>query len=171
MQSRTRSNFAEPKPLLAPELVYRCKITKFINALQAFFQFIPNYFLFSHSLIFVKIIWLSHRPRESIICEICEICVTSFCRAKYFRVFCVFCVTIKQSVKQFRSPHFVLKFPFFSLFQSPGLSLGETPTFPYGNSNFPLTKLSVSPRHSPRPDFLPLFCKDFSFVACIILTQ
>ena len=40
--------------VFAPELVYRCKVTKYINALQAFFQFLPNYFQILHSSIFVK---------------------------------------------------------------------------------------------------------------------
>ena len=158
MQSRTRSNFAEPKPLLAPELVYRCKVTKLINALQAFFQFIPNYFLFSHSLIFVKIApLLIIASRNNNLCSsvwsvwhpfcraksFCVFCVTTFCKAKQFCAFRDFCVTINQYVKQFQNRHFHRGIPVFQ-------PISAFWTFPRGNLDFPLTKLPLSPNETSR---------------------
>ena len=142
MQSRTRSNFAEPKPLLAPELVYRCKVTKLINALQAFFQFIPNYFLFSHSLIFVKIApLLIIASRNNNLCSSVWSVWPPFCRAKHFCVFCVFCVTFKQNVKQFQDCYFHPEIPVFQ-------PISASWTFLRGNSDFPLTKLPLSPNET-----------------------
>ena len=66
MQSRTCSSFSEPKPLLAPELVYRCKVTKFLNAKQYFPPIIFHYFRFSLELCSLgssKNILIHTRPR------------------------------------------------------------------------------------------------------------
>ena len=155
MQSRTRSNFAEPKPLLAPELVYRCKVTKIINAKQAFFLFIPNYFLFSHSLIFVKIApLLIIASRNNNLCSSVWSVWPPFCRAKHFCVFCVFCVTFKQNVKQFQDCYFHPEIPVFQ-------PISASWTFLRGNSDFPLTKLPLSPNETsrfPRPLSAYYFC-------------
>ena len=92
---------------------------------KLFFLFIPNYFSFSHSLIFVKSM------------------LHPFCRAKHFCAFCVFCVIIKQNVKQFHNPYYhpeILVFQPISAFW----------TFPRGNLDFPLTKLPLSPNETSR---------------------
>ena len=128
--------------MVTPDCEY--KVTKIINAKQAFFQFIPNYFLFSHSLIFVKPHLSLSSPHETIICvHLCHLCDTPFCRAKHFCAFCVFCVIIKQNVKQFRNHHFRPEIPVFQ-------PISASWTFPRGNSDFPLTKLPLSPNETSR---------------------
>ena len=157
MQSRTRSNFAEPKPLLAPELVYRCKVTKLINALQAFFQFIPNYFLFSNSLIFVKSPLSIIALTNQLSVFICVICVTPILQGKIF--LCFLCDNLLQGKT-------ILCFPWF-LCDNKSIckAISELPlrpeilvfqpilalwTFLRGNSDFPLTKLPLSPNETSR---------------------
>ena len=152
MQSRTRSNFAEPKPLLAPELVYRCKVTKLINALQAFFHFIPNYFLFSHSLIFVKSPLSIIALTNQLSVFICVICVTPILQSKIFLCFLCdnllqgktilcfpwflcdnksICKAISEPPLSPWNPRFSAHFSLLDFPQGkPGLSPNETPTFP-----------------------------------------
>ena len=69
----------------------------------------------------------------------------------------------KAKSKTISKRSFSPRYSRFSVLFSPlGLSLGETWTFTYRNSHFPLTKLPVSPRLSWCPDFVLYLCKTFS---------
>ena len=155
--------------MVTPDCEY--KVTKIINALQAFFQFIPNYFLFSHSLIFVKIApLLIIASRNNNLCSSVWSVWPPFCRAKHFCVFCVFCVNTNRNVKQFQNDYFRPKIPVFQSFSASW-------TFLRGNSDFPLTKLPLSPNETfrfPRVLSTPCFSrlyyvKSFPFLLLTVL--